>query len=970
MRRRCTFVTWGVWLVAACLWAAGSVQAADRPGLDWSAWRELPVLHGGRIQPLDSVARQAVAAICGRESPTLDLVDAGLDVGIDSPALAKARALFPGDKPRKFAPDELVFSWLVEPEAWEEVPFLIAEHDELRRWLDVPVTNSKGEHLRYVAPNQIKKADKFFERLRTLDEQQRMARAEGRTFELSGADKKAEELVRAFNRWQTLTLGPDLDPLGRRSFDGRWSKVADAWVQLAPNIQVFRQLGNEAGLGQSIDQCMRSLQTLLDLSEQRAVGLKEAETATVALVEAAETLAGDFDRFRRKLVSDPPDWSETQLKAARSLLDELADGTRQLADRARALAHVLYDNDEGLRVVPALDAAALEGQRDPEQMDQPWLDLQAVLEASLEVLAGDATVDQYPRRELEAVRNAFAKAAEVYKERSAPNRGEAFAVAMRTLGRDLRALGEAIEPLRTALPIKDRDEWLLAYTKYPAAGATGREVRYNRVQPFMWSWVFSLLALWCFALSFGAVRKPMFWLGLFVLVGGLAWTTYGFYLRVLITGFAPVTNMYETVIYVPYVVSVLGIWFLLLPLMWPGLAAAWRMTALPGLGGRKVSEDDSPYWIDDRTMSAVQWTLTLPRLALMTVVFLALTNWRYAAGNNNLINLLPRAGIGGSGYSFNDLQTWAVGLCVLAIAMWFVPRTLLTGLVGLVTVPWSAAKKLLPPMESLYARRPFALSATFVAFVGTFVAYWAPIPGKTVSPLMPILRDNVWLTIHVLTIVSSYAAGALAWGLGNIALFYYLFGKYRDPLVPHDLPAGHRPAGHDPLAPLELHPQSRRPPEACHALAGYNYRTIQVAVILLIAGTILGGLWADVSWGRFWGWDPKEVWALISGLVYLAILHGRYAGWFGNFGLAAGTVAGMTAIMFSWYGVNFVLGAGLHSYGFGTGGQMEVGLVVLANWIFLGLAAGRYHRETSVLVKPQEDMDGGSRARECVPARR
>jgi hypothetical protein len=78
----------------------------------------------------------------------------------------------------------------------------------------------------------------------------------------------------------------------------------------------------------------------------------------------------------------------------------------------------------------------------------------------------------------------------------------------------------------------------------------------------------------------------------------------------------------------------------------------------------------------------------------------------------------------------------------------------------------------------------------------------------------------------------------------------------------------------------------------------------------------------------------------------MAILHGRYAGWFGNFGLAAGSVLGASAIAFSWYGVNFVLGVGLHSYGFGAGGQYEVGSFVAANWLLLAAAAWRYRRET------------------------
>jgi ABC-type transport system involved in cytochrome c biogenesis permease subunit len=194
----------------------------------------------------------------------------------------------------------------------------------------------------------------------------------------------------------------------------------------------------------------------------------------------------------------------------------------------------------------------------------------------------------------------------------------------------------------------------------------------------------------------------------------------------------------------------------------------------------------------------------------------------------------------------------------------------------------------------------------------------------------------------------------LAWGLGNLSLGYYLFGKYRDPqpAKPTMLAksaAGFRPAVHDDDNADATRPDmqpGRLPPEACHTLAGFIYKTFQVAVLLLAAGTILGGLWADVSWGRFWGWDPKEVWALVSLLAYLAILHGRYAGLFGDFGLAAGSVLGASAIVFSWYGVNFVLGAGLHSYGFGKGGQGEVFSAVAINWLFLGIAAFRYRLET------------------------
>src|SRR5206468_12318982 len=96
-------------------------------------------------------------------------------------------------------------------------------------------------------------------------------------------------------------------------------------------------------------------------------------------------------------------------------------------------------------------------------------------------------------------------------------------------------------------------------------------------------------------------------------------------------------------------------------------------------------------------------------------------------------------------------------------------------------------------------------------------------------------------------------------------------------------------------------------------LANFIYRAMQVGVLLIAAGTILGGVWADYSWGRLWGWDPKEVWALITLLVYLIPLHGRFAGWVNTFGLLVASVFRFLSVIMAWYGVNFVLGVGLHS---------------------------------------------------------
>ncbi len=179
-------------------------------------------------------------------------------------------------------------------------------------------------------------------------------------------------------------------------------------------------------------------------------------------------------------------------------------------------------------------------------------------------------------------------------------------------------------------------------------------------------------------------------------------------------------------------------------------------------------------------------------------------------------------------------------------------------------------------------------------------------PG--LHPLVAVLRSNYWLTVHVLTITLGYAAFALCLGLGNVTLWQYL-----------------------------------RPSEGWMArvqnLNLLTYRATQFGVVLLGAGTILGGIWADESWGRFWGWDPKEVWALIAFLCYVAILHGRYTNWMGQFGFAAWSVVGFLSVLMAWYGVNFVLGAGLHSYGFSSGGLGWVSLFTVLQLAYVGFVA-------------------------------
>ena len=162
-----------------------------------------------------------------------------------------------------------------------------------------------------------------------------------------------------------------------------------------------------------------------------------------------------------------------------------------------------------------------------------------------------------------------------------------------------------------------------------------------------------------------------------------------------------------------------------------------------------------------------------------------------------------------------------------------------------------------------------------------------------ISPLVPVLRDNFWLSTHVTTVILSYAALALSWILANSLLIRKRFFAVSD---------------------AEYKYQS-----------DLIYTAIKVGTVMLATGVILGGVWADYSWGRFWGWDPKETWSLIVLLVYMAILHGKYSSWIPSHRFVPLVAGAFMSVMMAWFGVNYILASGLHSYGFSEGGAIFLG---------------------------------------------
>lgn len=176
----------------------------------------------------------------------------------------------------------------------------------------------------------------------------------------------------------------------------------------------------------------------------------------------------------------------------------------------------------------------------------------------------------------------------------------------------------------------------------------------------------------------------------------------------------------------------------------------------------------------------------------------------------------------------------------------------------------------------------FALCSMMNNFGSTMVS-------PDIHPLVPVLRNNFWLSTHVTSVTISYAAFALAWVIANAAIIIYLWKDNRAVFTD---------------------------------AARMAYDTNKVGLVFIVTGIILGGVWADYSWGRFWGWDPKETWSLIVTIVYSLILHGRFMGYLTPDAFIAAQAGGFLSVMMAWFGVNYILASGLHSYGFSQNGAL------------------------------------------------
>jgi ABC-type transport system involved in cytochrome c biogenesis permease subunit len=227
---------------------------------------------------------------------------------------------------------------------------------------------------------------------------------------------------------------------------------------------------------------------------------------------------------------------------------------------------------------------------------------------------------------------------------------------------------------------------------------------------------------------------------------------------------------------------------------------------------------------------------------------------------------------------------FALATAGILARMWLEGRPPVTNLYSsALFIGWGAVGLCLV-LEKLYRNAVGSAAGGVIGFGTLLIAHHLALGGDTMEMMRAVLDSNFWLATHVVVVTTGYASTFLA---GFLALIYISRGLLTKSL--DKATAG--------------------------ALTRMVYGIVCFATLFSFVGTILGGIWADQSWGRFWGWDPKENGALIIVLWNAVILHARWGGLVKQRGLMCLAVFGNIVTSWSWFGVN-MLGVGLHSYGF------------------------------------------------------
>jgi len=315
-------------------------------------------------------------------------------------------------------------------------------------------------------------------------------------------------------------------------------------------------------------------------------------------------------------------------------------------------------------------------------------------------------------------------------------------------------------------------------------------------------------------------------------------------------------------------------------LAYAGMATAWRARQVEQFNTIvKLFRDILVKRFPDRlskTNAEVRFNAAEPFLHSMTlyvvVFFLGIFSWMRAP------EILGRS----AGALL--ILAWIATTVGIGTRMWLEGRPPVTNLYSSALFVGWAAVGLCVLLERLYRNGIGLVAGGMIGFATLLIAHHLSLSGDTLEMMRAVLDSNFWLATHVVTITVGYSATYLA---GFLAFIYVIRGVFTSGLDAR----------------------------TAASIKSMVYGIICFAALFSLVGTILGGIWADQSWGRFWGWDPKENGALIIVIWNALILHARWGGWIRTRGLMALAIFGNIVTSWSWFGTN-MLGVGLHSYGF------------------------------------------------------
>jgi ABC-type transport system involved in cytochrome c biogenesis permease subunit len=845
-------------LVADSRPGASNDTKVQLPAYEYHAWHALPV-QSGRTMPFESACIANVRQITGKSKFE----------GKDPVAVVLTWMMFEGQKPKGEFTD------------WESYPFILCDHQGLRKIIFAHLTGEgKSQtdlrlHPKYVSPADLRQSPDF-DRLLAEAIKVRRKDPEKAHFSLTAEQLKAEEVSRRLALYDSICgrlstrlfqnvllnqgyldlddpdetdrlldaeeqaqlknkspaeIVPALEKKLRKSPDPFHFVALDrvpgsAWFSLGELRACMQDPGLRSDPPQWRDFMKERLaempqqyispereQSLRDFQDKvrKGNGLEELEKVKSVLAEHREekikaiqeanqqgSLAKVGELLNR-IVRSHKDENRLREAVAKAVGKKENANDLALAAAIQEVANILQEADEKVlkRMQHGIELARIKPKDYPDDPEFRMLHLDYLESMFPDVYKESLAWQPFPDEEARGVLASYSKVQVAYRTGEPGQFEEASqeffrvlhetadwilvqGLAERTQSPDVKAAFEKVQDTRKAgepngFEHESQDFFQTAnqsgaeFASYPGVSTLQLEMTFNRTEPFKWAWIVMIAGVIALLTSMALNSRPFYFLGFGLYFLSLLIQSFGFFSRIYISGRPPVSNMYETVIWVSF-------------------------------------------------MSAI--------FALV--------------------------------------------------------------------------------LESIYRQKVILLAGAIVSFFGLVLADQMPLAlDPKISPLVPVLRSNYWLTVHVLTIVSSYAGGALAWILGNITLVLLTFGKGTK--------------------------------ETLKTLSQFTYRAVQVAVLLLAAGTFLGGWWAAESWGRFWGWDSKEVGALIALVCYVIPLHMRFIGWVKDFGLAVCAVICFLAIIYSWYAVNFVIAAGLHSYGFGGGGYWWVLWTALLNleWVLV-----------------------------------